>query len=173
MHSFLDSVGTAEGILLCSVLRLLFSDGSLEALFLFEGQRITNSPLWYQWGEWAAPTGCQDPGLAMTQQFLWVKKYHKGSVSPLPFFFFFFFFFGWGSKAVRAVKCGKSQSLRRVQQIIKKSASDALVAIDPLGSTEGWLQGVHCASLCDRTVIKVVFKVVRCTHLDQAGRLTG
>lgn len=105
----------------------------------------------------------------MTQQFLWVKKYHKGSVSPLPFFFFC----GWGSKTVRVVKCGKSQSLRRVQQIIKKSASDALVVIDPLGSTEGWLQGVHCASLCDRTVIKVVFKVVSCTHLDQAGRLTG
>ena len=170
MHSFLDSVGTAEGILLCSVLRLFFSDGSLEALFLFEGQRITNSPLWYQWGEWAAPTGCQDPGLAMTQQFLWVKKYHKGSVSPPALFFFFC---GWGSKAVRVVKCGKSQSLRRVQQIIKKSASVALVAIDPLGSTEGWLQGVHCASLCDRTVIKVVFKVISCTHLDQAGRLTG
>lgn len=84
-----------------------------------------------------------------------------------------FFFCGWGSKTVRVVKCGKSQSLRRVQQIIKKSASDALVVIDPLGSTEGWLQGVHCASLCDRTVIKVVFKVVSCTHLDQAGRLTG
>lgn len=47
IHSFLDSIGTAEGILLCSVLRLFyfFSDGSLEALFLFEGQRITNSPL--------------------------------------------------------------------------------------------------------------------------------
>ena len=85
----------------------------------------------------------------------------------------FFFFYGWGSKAVRVVKCGKSQSLRRVQQIIKKSASDALVAIDPLGSTEGWLQGVHCASLCDGTGIKVDIKVVRCTHLDQAGRLTG
>lgn len=106
----------------------------------------------------------------MTQQFLWVKKYHKGSVSPPALFFFFC---GWGSKAVRVVKCGKSQSLRRVQQIIKKSASVALVAIDPLGSTEGWLQGVHCASLCDRTVIKVVFKVISCTHLDQAGRLTG
>ena len=171
IHSFLDSIGTAEGILLCLVLRLFFSDGSLEALFLFEGQRITNSPLWYQWGEWAAPTGCQDPGLAMTQQFLWVKKISQGfNVPPAHFFFFFC---RWGSITVRVVKCGKSQSLRRVQQVIKKSASDALVVIDPLGATEGRLQEVHCASLCDRTVIKVVFKVFSCTHLDQAGRLTG
>lgn len=57
--------------------------------------------------------------------------------------------------------------------MIKKSASDALVVPDPLGSTEGRLQGVRCASLCDRTVLKVVFKVFSCTHLDQAARLTG
>ena len=57
--------------------------------------------------------------------------------------------------------------------MIKKSASDALVVIDPLGSTEGWMQEVHGASLGDRTGSKVVFKVFSCTHLDQAGRLTG
>lgn len=48
-----------------------------------------------------------------------------------------------------------------------------MVVTDPFGSTEGRLQGVHCASLCDRTVLKVVFKVFSCTHLDQAARLTG
>lgn len=56
--------------------------------------------------------------------------------------------------------------------MIKKSASDALVVPDPLGSTEG-RAGVRSRSLCDRTVLKVVFKVFSCTHLDQAARLTG